>query len=204
MKIAKTAIAIGLGIGFMLPSTAAFAGLGSTSMVITIEETTVEVDATVTINVALQAASVGSCEMEGDLELIVDGVTVQGAELLDTSTTSVNDHDFLVQFSTLGDHSINATYTPRDIAAPTVLTCPAPGLQLDQIITVVPAATTTSTEQEPEQESTTTSDEVPESVEDSVAATLVKAGTSNGNSLAIAAMIFIIAGAGFALIRRRT
>ena len=200
MRLAKTAIAIGLGIGFMLPSTAAFAGLELSSMVITIEETTVEVDAIVTINVALQAAAVGSCEMEGDLELIVDGVTVQGAELLDTSTTSVNDHDFLVQFSTLGDHSINATYTPRDIAAPIVLTCPHPGLQLNQIITVVPAATTTSIEDE----STTTSEEVPESVEDSVAATLVKAGTSNGNSLAIAAMIFIIAGAGFALIRRRS
>jgi LPXTG-motif cell wall-anchored protein len=200
MRLAKTAIAIGLGIGFMLPSTAAFAGLTLSSMVITIEETTVEVDALVTINVALQAAAVGSCEMEGDLELIVDGVTVQGAELLDTSTTSVNDHDFLVQFSTLGDHSINATYTPRDIAAPTVLACPPPGLQLNQIITVVPAATTTSIEDE----STTTSEEVPESVEDSVAATLVKAGTSNGNSLAIAAMILIIAGAGFALIRRRT
>jgi LPXTG-motif cell wall-anchored protein len=200
MRLAKTAIAIGLGIGFMLPSTAAFAGLDLSSMVITIEETTVEVDAIVTINVALQSAAVGSCEMEGDLELIVDGVTVQGAELLDTSTTSVNDHDFLVQFSTLGDHSINATYTPRDIAAPTVLTCPPPGLQLNQIITVVPAATTTSIEDE----STTTSEEVPESVEDSVAATLVKAGTSNGNSLAVAAMILIIAGAGFALIRRRT
>ena len=200
MKIAKTAIAIGLGIGFMLPSTAAFAGLASTSMVITIEETTVEVDAIVTINVALQAASVGSCEMEGDLELIVDGATFETVELLDTATTSVNDHDFEVQFSTLGDHSINATYTPRDIAAPTVLTCPAPGLQLDQIITVVPAATTTSIEDE----STTTSDEVPESVEDSVAATLVKAGASNGNSLAVAAVILIIAGAGFALIRRRT
>ncbi|NBO55300.1 MAG: hypothetical protein EBU84_12065 [Actinobacteria bacterium] len=184
----------------MLPSTAAFAGLASTSMVITIEETTVEVDAIVTINVALQAASVGSCEMEGDLELIVDGATFETVELLDTATTSVNDHDFEVQFSTLGDHSINATYTPRDIAAPTVLTCPAPGLQLDQIITVVPAATTTSIEDE----STTTSDEVPESVEDSVAATLVKAGASNGNSLAVAAVILIIAGAGFALIRRRT
>ena len=200
MKIAKTAIAIGLGIGFMLPSTAAFAGLGSTSMVITIEETTVEVDAIVTINVALQAASVGSCEMEGDLELIVDGATFETVELLDASTTSVNEYDFVVQFSTLGDHSINATYTPRDIVAPTVLTCPAPGLQLDQIITVVPAATTTSIEDE----STTTSDEVPESVEDSVAATLVKAGASNGNSLAVAAVILIIAGAGFALIRRRT
>jgi hypothetical protein len=200
MRLAKTAIAIGLGIGFMLPSTAVFAGVGSTSMVITIEETTVEVDAIVTINVALQSAAVGSCEMEGDLELIVDGVTVQGAELLDTSTTSVNDHDFLVQFSTLGDHSINATYTPRDIAAPTVLTCPPPGLQLNQIITVVPASTTTSVEQE----STTTSSEVPESVEDSVTATLVKAGASNGNSLGVAAMILIAAGVGFALIRRRT
>lgn len=204
MRLTKTAIAISLGIIFMLPSSVAFAGLGDSSMVITIDETTVEVNADAYINVALQAASLGACEMEGDLELIVDGATAETVELLDTSATSVNDYDFVVQFSTLGDHSINASFTPRDITAPTVTQCPSNGLQLNQIITVVPAATTTSIEQEPEQESTTTSDEFPESVEDSVAATLVKAGASNGNSLAVAAVILIIAGAGIALIRRRT
>jgi hypothetical protein len=102
--------------------------------------------------------------------------------------------------TTLGDQTINANFTPRDIELPNIGSCLAPGLQLDQIITVVPASTTTSVEQE----STTTSSEVPESVEDSVTATLVKAGASNGNSLGVAAMILIAAGVGFALIRRRT
>ena len=200
MKLLKPALVIGIGFVIALPAATASAGFAPTSMVITIDETTVEANADAFVNVALQTASVGSCEMEGDLELIVDGATFATVELLDTTTASVNEHDFVLQFTALGDHTINANFTPRDIASPGVVSCFAPGLQLDQIITVVPAVTTTSSEEE----STTTSDEVPGSVEDSVAATLVKAGASNGNSLAVAAVILIIAGVGFALIRRRS
>ena len=168
-------------------------------MVIDIEETTVELGQDAVITVALQSVSVGSCEMEGDLELVLNGTALTPVELLDTVAAGVNEYTFAIEMTTLGDQTINANFTPRDIELPNIGSCLAPGLQLDQIITVVPASTTTSVEQE----STTTSSEVPESVEDSVTATLVKAGASNGNSLALTAVILIIAGAGFALMRRR-
>ena len=200
MRLLKLVAAVGIGVCFALPASTVFAGLGETSMVIDIEETTVELGQDAVITVALQSVSVGSCEMEGDLELVLNGTALTPVELLDTVAAGVNEYTFAIEMTTLGDQTINANFTPRDIELPNIGSCLAPGLQLDQIITVVPASTTTSVEQE----STTTSSEVPESVEDSVTATLVKAGASNGNSLGVAAMILIVAGVGFALIRRRT
>ena len=200
MRLFKLAAAIGIGACFAIPASAVSAGFGSTSMVIDIEETTVELGQDAVITVALQSVSAGSCEMEGDLELVLNGTALAPVELLDTVAAGVNEYTFAIEMTTLGDQTINANFTPRDIELPNVGSCLAPGLQLDQIITVVPASTTTSVEQE----STTTSSEVPESVEDSITATLVKAGASNGNSLALAAAILIIAGAGFAFIRRRS
>jgi len=173
-------------------------------MVIEIEETTVELGQDAIITIALQSVSAGFCEMEGDLELVVNGSSLAPVELIDASTAGVNDYTFAVEMTSLGDQTINAIFNPRDIELPNSVPCLAPGLQLDQIITVVPASTTTSVEDDDEfEESTTTSGEFPESVDDSVTATLVKAGASNGNSLTVAAVILIIAGAGFALIRRR-
>ena len=200
MRLLKLVAAVGIGVCFALPASTVFAGFGETSMVIDIEETTVELGQDAVITVALQSVSVGSCEMEGDLELVLNGTALTPVELLDTVAAGVNEYTFAIEMTTLGDQTINANFTPRDIELPNIGSCLAPGLQLDQIITVVPASTTTSVEQE----STTTSSEVPESVEDSVTATLVKAGASNGNSLGVAAMILIVAGVGFALIRRRT
>ena len=200
MRLLKLVAAVGIGVCFALPASTVFAGLGETSMVIDIEETTVELGQDAVITVALQSVSVGSCEMEGDLELVLNGTALTPVELLDTVAAGVNEYTFAIEMTTLGDQTINANFTPRDIELPNIGSCLAPGLQLDQIITVVPASTTTSVEEE----STTTSEDVPESVEDSVTATLVKAGTSNGNSLGVAAMILIVAGVGFALIRRRT
>ena len=200
MRLLKLVAAVGIGVCFALPASTVFAGIGSTSMVINIEETTVELGQDAVITVALQSVSAGSCEMEGDLELVLNGTALTPVELLDTVAAGVNEYTFAIEMTTLGDQTINANFTPRDIELPNIGSCLAPGLQLDQIITVVPASTTTSVEQE----STTTSSELPESVEDSVTATLVKAGTSNGNSLGVAAMILIVAGVGFALIRRRT
>ena len=199
MRLFKLAAAIGIGACFAIPASTVSAGFGSTSMVIDIEETTVELGQDAVITVALQSVSAGSCEMEGDLELVLNGTALTPVELLDTGTAGVNEYTFVIEMTTLGDQTVNANYTPRDIELPNIGSCLAPGLQLDQIITVVPASTTTSVEEE----STTTSSEVPESIEDSVTATLVKAGASNGNSLALAAAILIIAGAGFALMRRR-
>ncbi len=200
MRLLKLVAAVGIGVCFALPASTVFAGIGSTSMVINIEETTVELGQDAVITVALQSVSAGSCEMEGDLELVLNGTALTPVELLDTVAAGVNEYTFAIEMTTLGDQTINANFTPRDIELPNIGSCLAPGLQLDQIITVVPASTTTSVEQE----STTTSSELPESVEDSVTATLVKAGASNGNSLGVAAMILIVAGVGFALIRRRT
>ena len=200
MRLLKLVAAVGIGVCFALPASTVFAGFGETSMVIDIEETTVELGQDAVITVALQSVSAGSCEMEGDLELVLNGTALTPVELLDTVAAGVNEYTFAIEMTTLGDQTINANFTPRDIELPNIGSCLAPGLQLDQIITVVPASTTTSVEQE----STTTSSEVPESVEDSVTATLVKAGASNGNSLGVAAMILIVAGVGFALIRRRT
>jgi hypothetical protein len=200
MRLFKLAAAIGIGACFAIPASTVSAGFGDTSMVINIEETTVELGQDAVITVALQSVSVGSCEMEGDLELVLNGTALTPVELLDTVAAGVNEYTFAIEMTTLGDQTINANFTPRDIELPNIGSCLAPGLQLDQIITVVPASTTTSVEQE----STTTSSEVPESVEDSVTATLVKAGASNGNSLGVAAMNLIAAGVGFALIRRRT
>ena len=200
MRLLKLVAAVGIGVCFALPASTVFAGFGETSMVIAIEETTVELGQDAVITVALQSVSAGSCEMEGDLELVLNGTALTPVELLDTVAAGVNEYTFAIEMTTLGDQTINANFTPRDIELPNIGSCLAPGLQLDQIITVVPASTTTSVEQE----STTTSSELPESVEDSVTATLVKAGASNGNSLGVAAMILIVAGVGFALIRRRT
>ena len=200
MRLLKLVAAVGIGVCFALPASTVFAGFGETSMVIDIEETTVELGQDAVITVALQSVSAGSCEMEGDLELVLNGTALTPVELLDTVAAGVNEYTFAIEMTTLGDQTINANFTPRDIELPNIGSCLAPGLQLDQIITVVPASTTTSVEEE----STTTSEDVPESVEDSVTATLVKAGTSNGNSLGVAAMILIVAGVGFALIRRRT
>ncbi len=200
MRLLKLVAAVGIGVCFALPASTVFAGIGSTSMVINIEETTVELGQDAVITVALQSVSAGSCEMEGDLELVLNGAALTPVELLDTVAAGVNEYTFAIEMTTLGDQTINANFTPRDIEPPNIMSCLAPGLQLDQIITVVPASTTTSVEEE----STTTSEDVPESVEDNVTATLVKAGASNGNSLGVAAMILIVAGVGFALIRRRT
>ena len=200
MRLLKLVAAVGIGVCFALPASMVFAGFGETSMVIDIEETTVELGQDAVITVALQSVSAGSCEMEGDLELVLNGTALTPVELLDTVAAGVNEYTFAIEMTTLGDQTINANFTPRDIELPNIGSCLAPGLQLDQIITVVPASTTTSVEQE----STTASSELPKSVEDSVTATLVKAGTSNGNSLGVAAMILIVAGVGFALIRRRT
>lgn len=199
MKLLKFVSAIGVGICLALPASMVQAGLASTSMVIEIEETSVDLGQDAVITVALQSASPGSCEMEGDLELVVNGTSLASVELIDASTTGVNEYTFVVEMTSLGDQTINAIFNPRDIELPNSVPCLAPGLQLDQIITVVPASTTTSVEEV----STTTSEEIPESGEDSVTATLVKAGASNGNSLTVAAVILIVAGAGFALIRRR-
>lgn len=198
MRLTRLAIGLGVGVVLLTPATMASAGLLPTSMVIEIDETTVELGDDAIITVALQSASVGFCEMEGDLELVVDGVAIPSVELLDPIPLSANEYTFAVEMTSLGDHTINAVFTPRDIDLPNHAPCLANDLQLDQIITVVPASTTTTGE-----ESTTTSEDVPESLEDSVTATLVKAGASNGNSLALAAVILIIAGAGFALMRRR-
>ena len=200
MRLLKLVAAVGIGVCFALPASTVFAGIGSTSMVINIEETTVELGQDAVITVALQSVSAGSCEMEGDLELVVDGVALAPVQLIDAGAAGINEYTFAIEMTALGDQTINANFTPRDIEPPSIASCLAPGLQLDQIITVVPASTTTSVEEE----STTTSEDVPESVEDSVTATLVKAGASNGNSLALAAAILIIAGTGFAFIRRRS
>jgi len=183
----------------MFPVATVSAGRGPTSMVINIEETTVEIGQDAVITVALQSVDVTSCEMEGDLELVLNGTALTPVELLDTVAAGINEYTFVIEMTALGDQTINVNFTPRDIELPNIGSCSTPDLQLDQIITVVPASTTTSVEEE----STTTSGEVPESVEDSVTATLAKAGASNGNSLALAAVILIIAGAGFALMRRR-
>ena len=199
MRLLKLVAAVGIGVCFALPASTVFAGFGETSMVIDIEETTVELGQDAVITVALQSVSAGSCEMEGDLELVVDGVALAPVQLIDAGAAGINEYTFAIEMTALGDQTINANFTPRDIEPPNIASCLAPGLQLDQIITVVPASTTTSVEEE----STTTSEDVPESVEDSVTATLVKAGASNGNSLALTAVILIIAGAGFALMRRR-
>ena len=200
MRLLKLVAAVGIGVCFALPASTVFAGFGETSMVIDVEETTVELGQDAVITVALQSVSAGSCEMEGDLELVVDGVALAPVQLIDAGAAGINEYTFAIEMTALGDQTINANFTPRDIELPNFASCLAPGLQLNQIITVVPASTTTSVEEE----STTTSEDVPESVEDSVTATLVKAGTSNGNSLGVAAMILIVAGVGFALIRRRT
>jgi len=200
MRLLKLVAAVGIGVCFALPASTVFAGFGETSMVIDIEETTVELGQDAVITVALQSVSAGSCEMEGDLELVVDGVALAPVQLIDAGAAGINEYTFAIEMTALGDQTINANFTPRDIEPPNIASCLAPGLQLDQIITVVPASTTTSVEED----STTTSGEVPESVEDSVTATLVKAGASNGNSLGIAAVILIIAGTGFAFIRRRS
>jgi len=200
MRLLKLVAAVGISICFALPASTVSAGFGETSMVIDIEETTVELGQDAVITVALQSVSVGSCEMEGDLELVVDGVALAPVQLIDAGAAGINEYTFAIEMTALGDQTINANFTPRDIEPPNIASCLAPGLQLDQIITVVPASTTTSVEEE----STTTSEDVPESVEDSVTATLVKAGASNGNSLALAAAILIIAGTGFAFIRRRS
>lgn len=199
MRLLKLVAAVGIGVCFALPASTVSAGFGETSMVIEIAETTVELGQDAVITVALQSVSAGSCEMEGDLELVVDGVALAPVQLIDAGAAGINEYTFAIEMTALGDQTINANFTPRDIELPNIASCLAPGLQLDQIITVVPASTTTSVEEE----STTTSEEIPESVEDSVTATLVKAGASNSNSLTLAAAILIIAGAGFALIRCR-
>ena len=199
MRLFKLTAAIGIGACLAIPASTVSAGGAITSMDIKIEETTVELGQYALITVALQSVDVTSCEMEGDLELVLNGTALTPVELLDTVAAGINGYTFVIEMTALGDQTINANFTPRDIEPPNIGSCPTPDLQLDQIITVVPASTTTSVEEE----STTTSSEVPESVEDSVTATLVKAGGSNGNSLALAAAILIIAGAGFALMRRR-
>ena len=203
MRLLKLVAAVGIGVCFALPASTVFAGFGETSMVIDIEETTVELGQDAVITVALQSVSVGSCEMEGDLELVLNGTALTPVELLDTGTAGVNEYTFVIEMTTLGDQTVNANYTPRDIELPNIGSCLAPGLQLDQIITVVPASTTTTTTTT-EEESTTTSEDVPESMQSGATETLAKSGSSNGNSLGVAAMILIVAGVGFALIRRRT
>ena len=144
-----------------------------------------------------------SCDMEGDLNLVIDGAVVDTLELLDPSAASANEADFTYEFPTIGDHTVEAIFTARVIEAPTAGLCVSGQSASAQTITVVPASTSTTTTTTPEEESTKTYDEVPESVEDSVAATLVKAGASNGSGLTYAAVILIIAGIGLALVRRR-
>lgn len=201
MKLFRLAAVIGIGVCVSMPTSSVSAGFGATSMVIDIQETTVEIGQDAIITVALQSVSAGSCEMEGDLELVLDSAALPAVELLDPAADGVNEYTFAIEMTALGDHTVNANFTPRDIELPNGASCLAPGLQLDQVITVVPASTTTTIEDEV---TTTTAEEVPESVEDSVPATLAKAGASNGSSFAIAALVLIVAGAGFALIRRRS
>ena len=203
VKFPKFAVAICIAAGTLFPATAVSAGGAVTNVVISVDETTVELGQALLINVALQSIVMSSCDMEGDLDLVIDGVVVDTLIFLDPDAASANEADFTYVFPTIGDHTVEAIFTARVIEAPTAGLCVSGASASAQTITVVPASTSTTTTTT-EEESTTTSDEVPESVEDTVAATLVKAGTSNGNSLAIAAMILIIAGAGFALIRRRT
>ncbi len=202
VKFPKFAVAICVAAGTLFPATAVSAGSAVTNVVISVDETTVELGQALLINVALQSIVVSSCDMEGDLDLVIDGVVVDTLIFLDPDAASANEANFTYVFPTIGDHTVEAIFTARVIEAPTAGLCVSGASASAQTITVVPASTSTTTTTE--EESTTTSDEVPESVEDSVAATLVKAGASNGNSLAVAAVILIIAGAGFALIRRRT
>jgi len=185
--------------GIVLPAATVSAGGAVTNVVISVDETTVELGQELSINVALQSIVMTSCDMEGDLDLVIDGAVVDSLELLDPSAASANEADFTYEFQTIGDHTVEAIFTARVIEAPTAGLCVSGQSASAQTITVVSASTTTSVEED----STTTSSELPESVEDSVTATLVKAGASNGNSLALAAAILIIAGAGFALMRRR-
>lgn len=204
MKFPKFAFAICIAAGTVFPAATVSAGGAVTTVVISVEETTVELGQELSINVALQSIVMVSCDMEGDLDLVIDGAVVDSLELLDPSAASANEADFTYEFPTIGDHTVEAIFTARVIEAPTYGLCVSGQSASAQTITVVPASTSTTSTTSVEEESTTTSEDVPESVEDSVTATLVKAGTSNGNSLGVAAMILIVAGVGFALIRRRT